>query len=299
MNLKNFCKACGKKLDFPNAEGCPNCSINFEKDCLYYFEYCPICGNKIDMSMGFPIEICPECGVRINRKFEFFFSEFIKENSSLLTISSIFIALAVYLTQIAVSVNKTDYTFLYSGIQFNVLDLSVGASLLLSLLILGVIIKKIVSEFFRIRVVNLAQRWYSISGLKITLIFTLFCFLFTGLFLYFYLTYKMVVLIFLIIIIFSVCPIIEMGLKKLFTNIIQKTEITRSHENHFYIIFLGGATILLYLLYTLSSSSTNAPIRLLSIVLFIVFILILLDFVGNLWIFLMTFIWKRIEPKIF
>jgi hypothetical protein len=294
MKLKNFCRACGNKLQFPDAEVCPNCKANFEKDFLYYFDYCPICGKKLSWKKGILVEICPECGVRINKKFEFYLSEFIIENASLLTISSIFIALAVYLTQIAASVNKTDYTYFYGSLQFNILDLSVGASIFLSLLISSVIFKKIIVEYFTVK---LAKSWYSLSGLKLTLIFTLFIFLFGGVFLYFYTTYKIVFSIFLLIVMISISPIIEIGLTKFFRRIIQTTEMMRSHEEPFYIFFLCGSTILLYLLYKLSS--VNGPIILLSGVIFIVGFITFFDFFGNLWLFLMKFIWNRIKPKIF
>jgi hypothetical protein len=296
MKPHNYCKACGSKLQFSEAETCPYCHINFENSYLYYFNYCPVCGKKLDYTKGDPLEICPNCGVRINKKFEFYISDFVYDNSRLLTILGVFIALALYLSQIAVIVNKTNFTYIFEGFQFNVLDLSIGGCIFLAILIACVIIKKIVSEYFRIQINRYSKPWYSLSGLKIAFVLTAFCFLILGIFLYFYITYKIVFGIFLLISLIAISIIIELGLIKFLKRINEINLREVLHDNPYYVLELGILTITLYGLYKITL--WNGPLFFVSGVLLIVGLLIFLDFIGNFMIYLVKWLFGRRKQKI-
>jgi len=259
-----YCKACGKHLDFENAEICPSCKTNLKKSYRYYFDYCPNCGKKLDLSDNQAIEICPQCGVRIIEKTEFSLTEFVSENSGLFVTSSIFIALAVYLSGFGQSINTTHFIVSTKTLTINIFEVAIGASIFLSILISSLIIKKMIIKFFQFRFSRTRNYLFSFAGVKVTVFLSLFCLLLGGLFLYFYSMYKIVFLIFLFVIAYSLAPYSLYVLYKIFDFDMNAPDFQgRKKVIYLIVLCICGSVIYFTSDYFMHHSSDNPIINLL------------------------------------
>lgn len=257
MPAKNFCKNCGEKLPYDNCEVCPSCKKNLDKISRYFFYYCPNCGKKFDDSHKIEDGICSYCGVRLKQWKKFYLTEFVSENSSLFVASSVFIALAIYFAQFELTVNKALFSYPIGDTQINFLDISVGASIFISILISSMIIKKILHKYWEFQLYRNDSITDAFASVKIIVFLTIFCLLVGGLFLYFYKTYHIVFLIFIGITALALALFFEYAIDKFLTYISIDKQRSNDLNNINYQIFLGIFCLIIFGIYRYFFSLTG------------------------------------------
>ena len=272
MKTKNFCPFCGFKFKYKNAIQCPNC----KKDLNTYIafpKFCENCGGLCDYSTTLSPKICDKCGVKKNNDSDFNLKQFLTDNSSLFVIFGVFIALSVYLTQFISSFKNNLIPLKIFNTPVNYIEISIGSSLLIAFIILLLILNELNKG-------NLFERYFNFLsdympnfplGMLIRYLFIIpFLILISGILIFLYTTYQIVITLFLLAIAVILAITLFVFGSAIITNIVfpKKSESNVRKPISLYILLYSLAIVLVaqlclnFLIPIIQNNTNNSTISL-------------------------------------